>query len=88
VKLWPIIAASTAGAIVGFLGTVYVGMAMNLGTSLTSTATVLLVIVCPPIYLIWWGWWLVPILNAALYGGVALGIAKWRSSRQKIQTSR
>jgi hypothetical protein len=76
-KRWPIITAA-AGAAVGFLGTIYLGTAINLGTSLTTTATLLLAVVCPPIYIIWFGWWLVPILNAVLYGGVAFGIARWR----------
>lgn len=37
-KRWPIIVASLAGAIVGFLCVVYVGMAFGLATSLTTTA--------------------------------------------------
>jgi len=51
-KRWPIITAGVAGAVIGFLGTVYVGMAMGLATSLTTTATVILVGVCPVIYAI------------------------------------
>ena len=77
-KRWPVVMASLTGAIVGFLSVVYVGMAMGLATSLTTAANLVLIVVCPVIYLIWWGWWLVPVLNAALYGGVAFGIAKWR----------
>jgi len=42
-KRWPVITAS----IVGYLSVFYVGMAVGLGTSLTTTATVILVIVCP-----------------------------------------
>ena len=80
-KRWPILAAGTAGAVTGFLGTVYVGMAMGLATSLTTTATVMLVVICPVIYAIWWKWWLVPILNALLYGGIAFGIARWRGRK-------
>jgi hypothetical protein len=53
-------------------------MAFGLATSLTTTATIVLFTVCPVIYSIWWAWWLVPVLNAVLYGGVAFGIAKWR----------
>ena len=82
-KRWPIIAAGTAGAITGFLGTVYVGMAMGLATSLTTTATVALIVIVPVIHAIWWKWWLVPILNALLYGGVAFGIATWRGRRAR-----
>jgi hypothetical protein len=63
------------------LGTLYVGMAVGLATTLTKTATVLLVIVCPVIYSIWWAWWLVPMLNALLYGGLAFGIAMWRNAK-------
>ena len=85
-KSWPIVAAGIAGASVGFLGTIYVGMAMNLATSLTKTATVLLVIVCPVIYSIWWGWWLVPILNGVVYGSVAYGIVRWRNARARLQS--
>jgi hypothetical protein len=77
-KRWPIVAAGTAGAVIGFLGTVYVGMALGLATSLTTPTTVVLVIICPVIYAIWWKWWLVPIFNALLYGGIAFGIARWR----------
>ena len=79
-KRWPIITAGVAGAVIGFLGTVYVGMAVGLATSLTTTATVVLVVLCPVIYTVWWKWWLVPILNALVYGGVAFGIAKWRAT--------
>lgn len=78
-KRWPIIAAGTAGAVTGFLGTLYVGMAMGLATSLTTTATVVLVVIVPVIHTIWWKWWLVPILNALLYAGIAFGIATWRA---------
>lgn len=81
-KHWPVIAAAISGALIGFLSTVYVGTAVNLGTSLTTTANVLLVILCPVIYSIWWAWWLVPILNALLYGGLAFGIASWRSAKR------
>ena len=77
-KRWPIIAARTAGAVTGFLGTVYVGMAMGLATSLTTTATVVLLVIVPVIYAIWWKWWLVPILNGLLYGGVTVGILRQR----------
>jgi len=77
-KRWPIVAAGTAGAVIGFLGIVYVGMAMGLATSPTTTATVILVIICPVIYAIWWKWWLVPIFNALLYGGIAFWVARWR----------
>jgi len=77
-KRWPIVTASTTGALVGFLSTIYVGTAVALHTCLTTTATVVLVTVCPAIYVIWCSWWLVPILNAMLYGGLAFGIAKWR----------
>ena len=42
-RWWPIIAAGTAGAGIGFLGTIYVGAAINLGTSLTTTATIVFV---------------------------------------------
>ena len=82
-KRWPIIAAATTGALIGFLSTLYVGMAVGLATSLTKTAMVLLVIFCPVIYSIWWAWWLVPILNALLYGGLAFGIAIWRNAKSK-----
>jgi hypothetical protein len=78
-KRWPIITAFIVGAIVGFLCVVYVGMAFGLATSLTTTATVVLVAICPVIYSIRWSWWLVPILNGTLYGGIAFSIAKWRS---------
>lgn len=81
-KRWPVITASIVGAIVGYLGVFYMGMAVGLGTSLTTTATVILVIVCPVIYTIWWGWWLVPILNAVFYGGMAFGVAKCWMSRK------
>jgi hypothetical protein len=74
-KRWPIIAAGAAGAVTGFIGTVYVGMAVGLATSLTTTATVILLVICPVIYSIWWRWWLVPIFNALLYAGIAFGIA-------------
>ena len=80
-KRWPIVVAGLAGAVLGFLSTVYVGMAVGLAISLTTTATVVLLIVCPVLYSIWLKWWLVPILNGLLYGGVAFGIAKWRSGR-------
>jgi hypothetical protein len=66
------------GAVIGFLGVVLTGTAINLGTSLTTTATVILVITCPVIYAIWWKWWLVPILNGLLYGGVTVGILRQR----------
>jgi hypothetical protein len=82
-RLWPTITASITGAVVGFLSTIYVGMAVNLATSLTITATVVLVTICPVIYLIWWGWWFVPILNAVLYGGLAFGISKWRLAHKQ-----
>ena len=82
-KRWPIVAASIAGAAVGFWGTVYAGSAIGLGTSLTTTETDLLVVLCPPIYLMWWGWWLVPIVNALLYAGIAFGITKWQRSKRK-----
>jgi hypothetical protein len=80
-KRCSIVVAGLAGAGLGFLSTVYVGMAMGLATSLTTTATVVLLIICPVIYSIWLKWWLVPILNGLLYGGVAFAIAKWRSGR-------
>ena len=60
-KHWPMIIAGLIGAVLGFLSTVYVGMAVGLGTSLTATATVVLLIICPVIYAIWLKWWLVPI---------------------------
>ena len=82
-KRWPIIAATTTGALIGYLSALWVGMAMELATSLTKTATVLLVVLCPVIYSIWWAWWLVPILNALLYGGLAFGIAMWRGAKSK-----
>jgi len=82
-KGWPIVTAGAVGAVAGFLGTVYVGWAVGLATSLTTTATVVLVVICPVIYSIWWKWWLVPILNALLYGGVAFGITKWRTARAR-----
>jgi len=88
-KRWPIITASMAGALIGFLSTIYVGMAVALHTSLTTTANVVLVTVCPVIYVMWWRWWLVPILNAILYGGLAFGIAKWRlGHKQSHQISK
>jgi hypothetical protein len=80
-KRWPIIIASIAGAIVGFLCVVYVGMAFGLATSLTKTATVVLVVICPVMYSIWWKWWLVPVLNAVFYAGLAFGVAKWKMPR-------
>lgn len=80
-KRWPIIAAGAAGAVTGFVSTVYVGMAVGLATSLTTTATVILLLICPVIYSIGWRWWLVPIFNAVLYAGIALGIAAWLARR-------
>lgn len=76
-RSWPVIAAGIAGAGIGFLGTIYVGTAINLGTSLTTSATVVLFAICPVIYAIWWKWWLVPIFNALIYSGIGFGIAKW-----------
>jgi hypothetical protein len=35
----------------------------GVATSLTTTASVVLVVVCPVIYAIWGKWWLVPIFN-------------------------
>jgi hypothetical protein len=77
VKGWPILAAGTVGGVIGFLGTVYVDMAFGLATSLTTKATV---VICPVMYAIWLKWWLVPIFNALLYGGIAFRIAKWRGA--------
>ena len=82
-KRWPIVAAGVMGAVIGFLGVIYTGTAINLGTSLTTTATVILVIICPVIYAIWWKWWLVPIFNALIYGGIAFGIVKWLSANPR-----
>jgi hypothetical protein len=77
-KRWPIFTAGGVGAVIGFFDPVYVGMSSGLATSLTTTDTVVLVVLCPVIYAIRWTLWLVPILNALVYGGVAFGIAKWR----------
>jgi len=81
-KRWPIIAASIAGAIMGFLCVVYVSFAFGLATSLTTTATIIVVTICPFILIIFllglWAWWLVLILNAVLYGGLAFWIARRR----------
>ena len=82
-RRWPIFTAAITGAIVGFLCVIYVGTAINLYTSLTATATILVIMVCPVIYLIWHGWWLVPSLNAILYGGIAFLIVKRRSARKR-----
>ncbi|HXJ85687.1 MAG TPA: hypothetical protein VMS18_02625 [Candidatus Binatia bacterium] len=76
-RLWPIITAGAVGAAIGVFGPVYAGMTSGLGTSLTTTGTVALVILCPVIYAIRWTLWLVPVLNALFYGGVAFGVAKW-----------
>jgi hypothetical protein len=81
-KRWPIITASIGGAIVGLLSAIYLATAVGMATPLTTTATLILVIICPVIYSIWWGWWLVPLLNAMLCGGLAFAIAKWRLSHR------
>jgi hypothetical protein len=78
VKRWPIIVAAGAGLIVGLLCVVCVGAAVNMGTSLSRTTTVIMLILCPFIYAIWWNFWLVLVLNAALYGGITFGVMKWR----------
>jgi hypothetical protein len=62
-------------------------MAVGLATSPTARAMAIVIVLCPAIYAIWWNFWLVPALNALLYGGMAFGISKWRFkhrfSRQK-----
>jgi len=83
VKRFPTILAAVTGLIVGFLCATYVGMAVGLATSLTPTATVSVVILCPVIYSIRWNFWFVPILNAILYGSVAFGVAKWRHAARR-----
>jgi hypothetical protein len=57
---------------------------------LTTTATVVLLTVCPVIYSIHWGWWLVPVLNAMYYGGLAFGITRWLMThkRAKLESRR
>jgi hypothetical protein len=74
--------ATIAGALVGFLSVAYVGATINVYTPLTTAATVVLFATCPVIHSIWWSWWLVPVLNAMLYGCLAFGIAKWRLSHK------
>jgi hypothetical protein len=81
-KRWPVLTASVAGVIVGFLCVVCVGAAIGLRTYLTTTATVVVIAICPVIYSIRYSWWVVPILNGIPYGGVAFGISKWRSIRK------
>jgi hypothetical protein len=83
-KRWPIVTAVIAGAITGLLSVIYVGTAINLGTSLTATATVMLFITCPVVYAIWLSWWLVPVLNGMLYGGVAFVVVKWRLVHNRV----
>ena len=82
-KRFPIVLAAVSGLIVGFLCATYVGMAVGLATSLTPTATVSVVILCPVIYSIRWNFWFVPILNALLYGSVAFGVAKWKHAARR-----
>jgi hypothetical protein len=70
---------------VGFLCVLCVAVALGLATTLTKIGTVVIVIICPVIFALRWGWWgwrLVPLLNAMLYGGLAFGIAKWRLGRR------
>jgi hypothetical protein len=76
VKRWPSLTAAITGLIIGFLCATYVGMAVGLATSPTARAMAIVIIVCPAIYAIWWNFWLVPALNALLYGGIAFGIFK------------
>jgi len=81
-KRWPIVAGTITGGVVGFLSVVYVSMALALHTSLTTTGTIILITICPVIYSLWGGWWLVPILNAILYGGIVFAISKWRNAHK------
>jgi len=60
----------------------YVSFAFGLATSLTTTASIIVVTICPFILIIFllglWAWWLALILNAVLYGGLAFWIAQRR----------
>ena len=89
VKRWPIITASIAGVLIGFLCVFYISIAFALTTSLTGKAFAIVLVLCPDsVFIFLFGfsiWWLVPLLNALLYGGVAFGIAKWRVARKLVQ---
>src|SRR5450432_426698 len=81
-RRYRILMAFAIGCLVGFLCAWYVGLAVNLGTSLTRPTTVVLWLICPTIYSIWWNFWLVPILNGGVYAAVFLAASRWLVRRK------
>jgi hypothetical protein len=86
-KRWPIIAATIAGAVIGVLVVIMIIADRGFGIppALMMVVSLTFTILCPAAYFLEWGNWAPPVLNALLYGGVAFGVAKWRSYR-KIRT--